>query len=176
MFSHQWALITQVEVQTKNLGPKLSLFRLSRRKLILIRLSRSKLPLIRLSRHRGSLIRLFRPKGFWSDHFQTMVQTQLQTICQTLIRLWSNLSALEEVMIRPSYARRIYGQTQLRLQPFMIKLKRAQNRFWSDSSALEKVWSEKDFRYEQTSYFVVIYLFHKNWCLQCLIHLRRNQL
>ena len=36
------------------------------------------------------LIRLSRPKEFWSDHFQTMVQTQIQTIAQTLIRLWSD--------------------------------------------------------------------------------------
>ena len=88
-------------------GPKLSLITLSRRKLTLIRLSRPKLPLIRLSRHRGSLIRLFRRKAFWSDHLQTMFQTPIQTISQTLIRLWS------------------------------------------DSSALEVFWSEKDFTYEQ---------------------------
>ena len=88
--------------------PKLSLIRLSRRKLTLIRLSRPKLPLIRLSRHKGSLIRLFRPKAFWSDHLQTMVQTQIQT----LIRLWSD----SEVMVRPSCAR---------------------SHLWSDWSALE---------------------------------------
>ena len=74
--------------------PKLSLIRFSRRKLTLIRISIPKLPLIRLSRHKRLLIRIFRPKAFWSDH--------LQTIAQTLIRLWSN--ALEEFMIRPSCA------------------------------------------------------------------------
>ena len=37
------------------------------------------------------LIRLSRPKEFWLDHLQAMVQTQIQTIAQTLIRLWSNL-------------------------------------------------------------------------------------
>ena len=36
------------------------------------------------------LIRLSRPKEFWSDHLQTMVQTQIPTIAQTLIRLWSD--------------------------------------------------------------------------------------
>ena len=36
------------------------------------------------------LIRLSRPKEFWSDHLQTMVQTQNQTIVQTIIRLWSD--------------------------------------------------------------------------------------
>ena len=36
------------------------------------------------------LIRLSRPKEFWSDHLKTMVQTQNQTIVQTLIRLWSD--------------------------------------------------------------------------------------
>ena len=36
------------------------------------------------------LIRLSRPREFWSDHLQTMVQTQIQTIAQTLIRLWSD--------------------------------------------------------------------------------------
>ena len=36
------------------------------------------------------LIRLSRPKDFWSDHLQTMVQTQFQTIAQTLIKLWSD--------------------------------------------------------------------------------------
>ena len=129
--------------------PKLSLIGLSRLKLTLIRLSRPKLPLVWLSRHKGSLIRLFRPKA--SDHLQTMVQTQIQTIAQTLIRIWSDSSPLEEVTIRPSSTRSIYGQTQLRLQSLMIRLKRARNWFWSDSSALKIVWSEKDFTYEQIS-------------------------
>ena len=131
--------------------PKLSLIRLSRRKFTLIRLSRPKIPLIRLSRHKRSLIRLFSPKAFWSDHLQTMVQTQIQTIAQILIRIWSDSRALEEVTIRPSCARSIYGQTQLRLQPFMIRLKCARNQFWSDWSALEIVWSEKNFTYEKIS-------------------------
>ena len=107
--------------------------------------------LIRLSRHKGSLIRLFRPKAIWSDHLQTMIQTRIQTIAQTLIRLWSDSSALEEVMIRPSCARSIYGQTQLRLQLFMIRLKCARNQFWSDSSALKILWSEKYFTYRKIS-------------------------
>ena len=77
--------------------PELSLIRLSRQKLTLIRHSRPKLPRIRLSRHKESLIRLFRPKPFWSDHLQTMLQTKIQTIAQTLIRLWSDSSALEIV-------------------------------------------------------------------------------
>ena len=85
--------------------PKLYLIRLSRQKLTLIRLSRRKIPLTRLSRHKGSLIRLFRPKAFWSGHLQTMVQTQIQTVSHTSIRLWSNSSALEEVMIRLKCAR-----------------------------------------------------------------------
>ena len=131
--------------------PKLSLIRISRRKFTLIRLSRPKWPLIRLSRHRRSLTRLFRPKVFWSDHLQTMVQTQIQTIAQTLIRQWSDSNALEEVMIRPSCARSSYDQTQLRLRLFLIRLKCAPNRFWSDSSALEIVWSETDFTYEKIS-------------------------
>ena len=50
-----------------------------------------------------------------------MLQTQIQTIAQTLIRLRSDSSALEEVMIRPS----CYDQTRL--------------------------WSEKSFTYEQIS-------------------------
>ena len=75
--------------------PKLSLIRLSRRKITQIRVSRPKLPLIRLSRHKRSLIRLFRRKAFWSDHLQTMVQTQIQNIAQTLIRIWSDSSAPE---------------------------------------------------------------------------------
>ena len=83
---------------------KLNLIRLSWRKLTLIRFFRPKIPLIRLCRHEGSLIILFRPTAFWSDHLQTMIQTQIQTIAQTLIRLWSESSALEEVMIRPSCA------------------------------------------------------------------------
>ena len=33
----------------------------------------------------------------WSDHLQTMVQTQFQTIAHTLIRLWSDSSALKTV-------------------------------------------------------------------------------
>ena len=33
----------------------------------------------------------------WSDHLQTMVQTQIQTIAPTLIRLWSDSSALKIV-------------------------------------------------------------------------------
>ena len=103
--------------------PKLSLIRLSRRKLTLIRLSRPKLPLIRLSRHKRSLIRLFRPKTFWWDHLQTVVQTQIQTIATTLIRIWSDSSALEEVMIRPSCARSIYDQTEARSIPDLIRLK-----------------------------------------------------
>ena len=111
----------------------------------------TKWPLIRLSRHRRSLTRIFRPKVFWSDHLQTMVQTQIQTIAQTLIRLWSDSNSLEEVMIRPSCARSSYDQTQLRLQLFMIRLKCAPNRLWSDSSALEIVWSETDFNYEKIS-------------------------
>ena len=132
--------------------PKLSLIRISRRKFTLIRLSRPKWTLIRLCRHRRSLTRLFRPKVFWSDHLQTMVQTQIQTIAQTLIRLWSDSNALEEGMIKPSCARSSYDQTELRLQLFMIdRLKCAPNRFWSDSSALEIVWSETDFTYEKIS-------------------------
>ena len=91
--------------------PKLSLNRLSSRKLPLIRLSRTELPLIRPSRHKESLIRLFRQKAFSSEHLQTMVHTQIQSIVQTLIRPWS------------------------------------------DWSALEIVWSEKDFTYEQISNF-----------------------
>ena len=75
------------------------------------------------------LVRLSRPKEFWSDHLQTMAQTQNQTIAQTLIRLCSDSSALEEVMIRPSCARSTYDQTQLRLKSFMIRLKRARNQF-----------------------------------------------
>ena len=63
----------------------------------LIRLSRPKLPLVRCSRHKGSLNRLFRPKVFWSDHLQTMVQTPIQNIAQTLNRLWLDSSALEIV-------------------------------------------------------------------------------
>ena len=132
--------------------PKLSLIRLSRRKFTLIRhsrrkftlirLSRPKIPLIRLSRRKKSLIRLFRRKVFWSDHLQTMVQTQIHTVAHTLVRLWSDSSALEEVMIRPSCARSIHGQTQLRLHSIMIRLKCARNQFWSDSSALDIVWSE----------------------------------
>ena len=103
--------------------PKLSLIRLSRGKFTLIRLSRPKIPLIRLSRHKRSLIRLFRPTVFWSDHLQTMVQTQIQTIAQTLIRLcsdskrfWSDPVALESFMVRPSCA---------------------YSHLWSDWSALE---------------------------------------
>ena len=131
--------------------PNLLLIRLSRPKLSLIRISRRKFTLIRLSRPKWLLIRLSRPKVFWSDHLQTMVQTQIQTIAQTLIRLWSDSNALEEVMIRPSCARSSYDQTKLRLQLFMIRLKCAPNRFWSDSSALEIVWSETDFTYEKIS-------------------------
>ena len=80
-----------------------------------------------------------------------MVQTQIQTIAQTLIGLWSDSSALEEIIIRPRCARSIYGRTQLRLQPFMIRLKSARKKFWSDSSAIEIVWSEKNFTYEKIS-------------------------
>ena len=130
---------------------KFTLIRLSRPKLPLIRLCRPKLPLIRLSRHKRSLNRLFRPNVFWSDQLQATAQTQIQTIAQTLIRLWSDSSAFKEVMIKPSCARCFYGQTQLRLQPFMIRLKCARSRFWSDSSALEIVWLEKDFPYEKIS-------------------------
>ena len=103
------------------------------------------------SDHRRSLTRLFRSKVFWSDHLQTMVQTQIQTIAQNLIRLWSDSNALEDVMIRPKCARSSHDQTQLRLQLFMIRLKCAPNRFWSDSGALEIVWSETDFTYEKIS-------------------------
>ena len=134
--------------------PKLSLIRLYRRRLTLIRLSTPKLPLIRLSRHKGSLTRLFRPKVFWSEHLQTMVQTQIQTIAQTLIRLMNQ--TYDHIQVRstrlwsdPVASRSIYGQTQLLLQPFMIRLKRARNRFWSDSTALEIVWSEKSFTYQK---------------------------
>ena len=80
-----------------------------------------------------------------------MFQTQIQIITHTLIRLWSDSSALEEIIIRPSCARSIYCQTQLRLQPFMIKLKPDRNRFWSGSSELETVRSEKEFTSEQIS-------------------------
>ena len=66
---------------------------------------------VRLSRHKRSLIRLFWPKLFRSDHLQTMVQTKTETITQTLIRLWSDSSALKEVMISPNCARKMYGQT-----------------------------------------------------------------
>ena len=142
----------------------------------LIGLFRQKLSLIRLSRRKFTLIRHFRPKVFWSDHLQTMVQTQILTIAQTIIRLWSGSSALEEVMIRPSYAQSIYGQTQLRLQPFMIRLKCARDQFWSDSSALELVWSEKMFFMKKPPSFAIIYSFHKNWCLPYSIHLRKNQI
>ena len=134
----------------------------------------TKVTLIRLSRHRGSLIRLFRTKTFWSDNFQTIVQTQIHTIALTLIRLWSDSIALEEVMIRPSCAQSIYGQTQLRLQPFMIRLKCAQNRFWWDSSALEKVWSENDLLMKKSDNFSIKYSFHKNWCLLFIIYLRET--
>ena len=108
--------------------PNFRLIRLSRPKISLIRLSRPKIPLIRLSRHKRSLIRFFRPKAFWSDHLQTKVQTQIQTTTQILIRLWLDSSAFEEIMTRPSRARSIYGQTHLRLKPFMVRLKRARNR------------------------------------------------
>ena len=95
--------------------PNFCLIRLSRPKLSLIRLSRCKLTLIRLSRHKGSLIRLFRPKMFWSDHLQTIVQTQIQTLVprpwsnydQTQVRsksLWSDPVAFEAFMVRPSCA------------------------------------------------------------------------
>ena len=46
-------------------------------------------------------------RSFWSDHLQTMVQTQIQTIAQTSIRLSSDSSALEEAMIRLKCARKI---------------------------------------------------------------------
>ena len=93
-------------------------------------------PLIRsLSRQKGFLIRLFGMKAFWSDHFQTMVQTQIQIIAQTLNSLWSDSSALKAFMVRPSCS-------------FMIRLKRARNRVWSDSSVLQIIWSEKGFTYE----------------------------
>ena len=107
-------IITQVEVLTQIFSdfPDIP-DQIYRRKLTLIRLSRLKTPLIRLSRHKGSLIRIFRPKAFWSNHLQTMVQTQIQTIAQTLISLSSDSKTLEEFMIRPSCARSIYGQTQL---------------------------------------------------------------
>ena len=131
--------------------PNLLLIRLSRPNLSLIRICKRNFTLIRLSSHRRSLTRLFRPKVFWSDHLQTIVQTQIQTIARTLIRLWSDSNALEEVMIRTSCARSSYDQTQLRLQLFMIRLKCAPNRFWSDSSALEIVWSETDFTYANIS-------------------------
>ena len=109
--------------------------------------------LIRLSRPKIPLIRLYRPKVFWSDHLKTTIQTQIRTIAQTLIRLWSDSSALEEVMIRPSCARSIYGQTQFRLQLFMTRLKCARNKFRSESNSLEIVWSEKNFTYEKISQF-----------------------
>ena len=48
-------------------------------------------------------------RRLWSDHLQIMVQAKFQTIAQTLIRLWS------------------------------------------DSSALKIVWAGKDFNYEQLS-------------------------
>ena len=80
-----------------------------------------------------------------------MVQSQIQTIAQTLIRLLSDSSELEEVMITPRCARSIYGQTQLRLQPFMIRLKVVRSRFLPDSIALKIVWSEKDFTHEKIS-------------------------
>ena len=92
------------------------------------------------------LIRLSRPKEFWSDHLQTMVQTQIQTIAQTLIGLCSDSSALEEVIIRPSCAWSIYDQTQLRLKPFMIRLKRARNQFWSDTIALKCAFDQTQLR------------------------------
>ena len=130
---------------------KKCLIRLSRQNLTLIRFSRPKLPLIRFSRNRGSLIILLIPTAFWSDHLHTMVETRIQTIAPTLIRLWLYPRALEEVMIRPSCARSIYGQTQLRLQPFMIRLKPAQYWFWSNSSAIEIVWTEKSLTHEQIS-------------------------
>ena len=101
-----YQIATQTEVQTQILclirlsRPKLSLIRLSRQKLTLIRLSGHKFPLIRLFRHKVSLIRLFRQKLFWSDYLQTMAQTQIQTIAQNLIGLWSNSSELEKFMIR----------------------------------------------------------------------------
>ena len=52
-----------------------------------------------------------------------------------------------QTMSRPS----IYSQITLRLQPFMTKLKLARNRFWSDCSALEIVWSGREFTFEQIS-------------------------
>ena len=97
---------------------------------------------------------IFRPKVFWSDHLRTMVQTQIQTIAQILIRLWSDSSALEEVMIRPSSARSFYGQNQLHLQPFVIRLKCARIRFWSELSAREKVWWS-DFLFIKTDVFSI---------------------
>ena len=49
------------------------------------------------SRPKLPLIRLFRTEVFWSDHLQTIVQTQIQTIAQTLIRLRSDSIVLEIV-------------------------------------------------------------------------------
>ena len=123
--------------------PKLSLIRLSRRKFTLIRLSRPKLPLIRLSRHNRSPDQTFQTEGVLirpsSDHGPDSVSDHCPGLNQTMIRL--------------KCARR--GQTQLRLQPLMIRLKCARNQFWSDSSELEKVWSEEDFTYEKSLFFLL---------------------
>ena len=61
-----------------------------------------------------------------------MVQTQFQTIAQTLIRLWSDYL---QTMVQTQF--QTIAQTLIRL--------------WSDSSAIKLVWSEKDFNYEQIS-------------------------
>ena len=95
-------------------------------KFTLIRLSRPKLALIRLSRHKKPLTRLFRPKVFWSDHLQTMDQTQIQTIAQTLIR---------QTMIRLKCARRGYDQTQL-----------CSKHLWSDAVALAAIYDQSEVR------------------------------
>ena len=82
----------------------------------------------------------------WSDPIAFEVasdQTQLRSKSPLIrpncarIHLWSDPSALEEVMIRPKCARRGYDQTQSRSKSPLIRPNCARSRVWLDPIAFE---------------------------------------
>ena len=73
--------------------------------------------------------KLFSTVGFLFFSITFIIGFSLDEVNTANIRLRSDSSALEEVMIRPSGARSIHGQTQLCLHSFMIRLQRARNQF-----------------------------------------------
>ena len=76
----------------------------------------------------------FQTKVFWSDNLQTIVQTPIQSIAQTLIRLWSGSRGYDQTQMRskhlwsgPVVYAAIYDHTEVRSKPVLIRLKCAPN-------------------------------------------------